>query len=124
MFKSLVYNPITSEIYLFAYGVEVFLLRKELEKKSSKTSFVVALVLGFIIRFYRKSIYLPTAWYFLIAKSTQKPGGFRIPPRPPQTSRGTPLHPRHLAVCRQFNFNHDIFTVYFGKNKVFVKALN
>ena len=65
----MVYNPITLEIYLFAYGVEVFLLRKELEKKSSKTSFVVALVLGFIIRFYRKSIYLPTAWYLAPERS-------------------------------------------------------
>ena len=68
------------------------------------------------IRLHRKSIYLPTAWYLapernpdgvsrllqsksadLIAKSTQKPGGFRIPPRPPQTSRGTPLHPSGTA---------------------------
>ena len=85
---------------------------------------------------------MPTAWYLapernpdgvsrllqsksadLIAKSTQKPGGFRIPPRPPQTSRGTPLHPRHLAVCRQFNFNYDIFVVHFCKDKDFAKIL-
>ena len=94
------------------------------------------------IRLHRKSIYLPTAWYLAperspdgvsrllqsksadpIAKSTQKPGGFRIPPRPPQTSSGTPLHPLHLAVCRQFNFNYDIFVIHFCKYKDFAKIL-
>ena len=120
---------------------------------------------------------MPTAWYLapernpdgvsrllrsksadLIAKSTQKPGGFDSP-QTPTNEQGTPLHPsgtayelaqvktiknknglilflivftqanvpqitRHLVVCKQFKLNHDIFTVYFGKNKVFVKALN
>ena len=94
------------------------------------------------IRLHRKSIYLPTAWYLapernpddvsrllqskssdLTAKSTQKPGGFDSP-QTPTNEQGTPLHPRHLAVCRQFKRNHDIFMVYFGKSKAFAKALN
>ena len=76
---------------------------------------MVVSVFGFIIRFYRKSIYLPTAWYLapernpdgvsrllqsksadLSAKSTQKPGGFDSP-QTPTNEQGTPLHPSGTA---------------------------
>ena len=39
------------------------------------------------------------------------------------TQANVPQITRHLAVCRQFNFNYDIFVVYIGKNKAFAKIL-
>ena len=39
------------------------------------------------------------------------------------TQANVPQITRHLAVCRQFNFNYDIFVIHFCKYKDFAKIL-
>ena len=122
-FWFLVYNPISSEIYLFAYGVEIFLLRKELKKKSLKSSFVVVLVFGLYP--ILSEIYLFAYGVVLFdCKKYPKTWGVSDSPQTPTNEQGTPLHPSgtayELAQVKEIENKNGLilFLIYFTQANV------